>query len=56
MKMTAIPNGYDEADFADFMPLPKQRTERLSIVHAGSINAEFRDPRPLFQSLRNQPT
>jgi glycosyltransferase involved in cell wall biosynthesis len=52
MKMTAIPNGYDEADFADFAPFPKEHTEHLLIVHAGSINSEFRDPRPLFQALR----
>ena len=52
MKMTAIPNGYDEADFADFTPSPKDHFERLLVVHAGSINSEFRDPRPLFRSLR----
>jgi len=50
-KFHAIPNGYDEADFADLrLPLSSPGT-RLRIVHAGSINAQFRDPRPLFEAL-----
>jgi glycosyltransferase involved in cell wall biosynthesis len=51
-KINAILNGYDEADFA---ALPMEFTadnERMTIVHAGNINAEFRDPRPLFRALR----
>jgi glycosyltransferase involved in cell wall biosynthesis len=51
-KITAIPNGYDEADFAAVSP--RVAGERFVIVHAGSINADFRDPRPLFSSLRRQ--
>jgi glycosyltransferase involved in cell wall biosynthesis len=50
-KIRAILNGYDEADFAEATVAPASRGERLRIVHAGSINAEFRDPRPLFASL-----
>jgi glycosyltransferase involved in cell wall biosynthesis len=51
-KFVAILNGYDEADFAD-LPLPSTlRGEQLSVIHAGAINAEFRDPRPLFRALR----
>jgi glycosyltransferase involved in cell wall biosynthesis len=49
-KITAIPNGYDEADFA--AATSASRTERFTVVHAGSINADFRDPRPLFRALR----
>ena len=49
-KITAISNGYDEADFAAVAPA--SRGERFVIVHAGSINADFRDPRPLFRALR----
>lgn len=50
-KIRSILNGYDEADFSivDTAPLP--RGSRLRIVHAGSINADFRDPRPLFGAL-----
>lgn len=51
-RVRCIFNGYDEADFA---ALPDARTERsdvLTILHAGNINAEFRDPIPLFRALR----
>ncbi len=51
-KITAILNGYDEADFADPDVLARARPEQLLIVHAGTINPEFRDPRPLFRALR----
>jgi glycosyltransferase involved in cell wall biosynthesis len=51
-KITAIPNGYDEADFAGFSEFPRVRGDRFAMVHAGSINADFRDPRPLFRALR----
>ena len=50
-KIHAILNGYDEADFVGAPVAPASRGERLRIVHAGSINAEFRDPRPLFASV-----
>jgi glycosyltransferase involved in cell wall biosynthesis len=50
-KILAILNGYDEADFAA-LPPAKVSNDRLVIVHAGSINSEFRDPRPLFAALR----
>jgi len=51
-RITAIANGYDEADFAALPAPAPARSDRLLIVHAGSINAEYRDPRPLFRSLR----
>jgi glycosyltransferase involved in cell wall biosynthesis len=51
-KFSAIPNGYDEADFADLPMQSESTSEKLVIVHAGNINAEFRDPRPLFRALR----
>ena len=47
-KIRAILNGYDEADFEGVDLAPAARGPRMRIVHAGSINAEFRDPRPLF--------
>lgn len=51
-KFTAILNGYDEADFAQMPDAPAVRREQFLIVHAGSINADFRDPRPLFRAVR----
>lgn len=50
-KIRAILNGYDEADFRGITLARRTEGARLRIVHAGSINAEFRDPRPLFASL-----
>ena len=51
-KIRCIFNGYDEADFAA-LPEPKLRGDGiLRVVHAGSINAEFRDPTPLLRALR----
>lgn len=50
-KIQAILNGYDEADFAGLPTGAATRGSRLRIVHTGNINAEFRDPRPLFDAL-----
>jgi glycosyltransferase involved in cell wall biosynthesis len=50
-KFVAILNGYDEADFIA-LPDAAAAGTRLTIVHAGTINAEFRDPRPFFAALR----
>jgi glycosyltransferase involved in cell wall biosynthesis len=49
-KFHFIANGYDETDFAT-LPRNDRTSERLRIVHAGSINAGFRDPRPVFAAL-----
>lgn len=51
-KFLAILNGYDEADFQALPELVQVQQERLTILHAGSINGDFRDPRPLFAALR----
>jgi glycosyltransferase involved in cell wall biosynthesis len=50
-KFTAILNGYDEADFVALPELTATRSERLVVVHAGNINADFRDPCPLLQAI-----
>jgi glycosyltransferase involved in cell wall biosynthesis len=50
-KFSAIPNGYDEADFAA-LPTHSGSDSSLTILHAGNVNAEFRDPRPLFAAVR----
>jgi glycosyltransferase involved in cell wall biosynthesis len=49
-KITAIANGYDEADFAALPKGAPNESGRLIVAHAGSINPEFRDPCPLFQA------
>jgi glycosyltransferase involved in cell wall biosynthesis len=51
-KFHVIANGYDEADFALLPARSERPSKRLRIVHAGSINAGFRDPRPVFAALR----
>lgn len=50
-KFSAILNGFDNADFAALSPGAKQRTGKLVMLHAGSINGQFRDPRPLFETF-----
>ena len=51
-KFQSILNGYDEADFVSLPIVENADQNRLTILHAGSINSEFRDPRPLFTALR----
>jgi glycosyltransferase involved in cell wall biosynthesis len=51
-KFCAIPNGYDEADFARVPQKAGDRGDELLIVHVGSLNPVFRDPRPLFAAVR----
>lgn len=51
-KFLSILNGYDEADFTSLPDAEAPSRDRLVILHAGSINSDFRDPRPLFRALR----
>ena len=51
-KFFAIPNGYDEEDFAGVAVQAVDRGGELLIVHVGSLNPIFRDPRPLFAAVR----
>ena len=48
----AIPNGYDEGDFSHITAPAGPPGDEMLIVHAGSINENFRDPRPVFEALR----
>jgi glycosyltransferase involved in cell wall biosynthesis len=48
----AIPNGYDEEDFAAVGDLGEPSLDELLIVHTGGISQDFRDPRPMFEALR----
>jgi glycosyltransferase involved in cell wall biosynthesis len=50
-KFVVIPNGYDEEDFAA-LPAGSASGDHFLILHAGSINSGFRDPRPLFLAIR----
>jgi hypothetical protein len=50
-KFHVIANGYDQADFEALPERASGSGNCLCIVHAGSINAEFRDPAPVFASL-----
>ncbi|MCC6610733.1 MAG: glycosyltransferase [Burkholderiales bacterium] len=53
-KFTAILNGYDESDFAALPSRPVAPSRRMLVVHAGNINADFRDPCPLFESIARE--
>jgi len=50
-KFCAIPNGYDEEDFAGVAVRAGDRGDEMLIVHVGSVNPIFRDPRPLFTAV-----
>jgi glycosyltransferase involved in cell wall biosynthesis len=51
-KFWAIPNGYDDEDFAPRPMLDGSPGSELLILHTGGINPTFRDPRPLFAAVR----
>jgi len=51
-KFIAISNGYDEADFTSVLVPSAPPPDEFLIVHAGSLSASFRDPRPLFEGVR----
>ena len=44
-------NGFGRDDFAGLDDVPPHDAEHLTIIHAGAIYAERRDPSPLFQAL-----
>lgn len=50
-KFCTIYNGYDESDFSKIGIKKEQKNDKLRVIHAGSINDNFRDPRPLFDAL-----
>ncbi|MBI2527071.1 MAG: glycosyltransferase family 4 protein [Candidatus Rokubacteria bacterium] len=51
VKFAAIPNGFDEADFTALPLAERSSGDELVVVHAGNVNAEFRDPRPVFEAV-----
>lgn len=53
-RLAMIPNGYDEAVFADLpmVTIPPPRGQRtLTLVHSGILYPEGRDPLPFFTAL-----
>jgi len=48
-----LPNGYDDADFADVIPLPKSKDE-CWIVHTGSLTS-YRNPKVFYDILQDLP-
>lgn len=51
-KFCAIPNGYDEEDFESGPIRDGSPGPEMVILHAGSVNPTFRDPRPLFAAVK----
>jgi glycosyltransferase involved in cell wall biosynthesis len=51
-KFSAIPNGYDEEDFSGLPRRGGDPGTEFLILHAGSVNPTFRDPRPVFVAVR----
>jgi glycosyltransferase involved in cell wall biosynthesis len=50
-KIRVVPNGFDEADFAGLRGAAPPEA-RFTIVHAGSCQPPYRDPRGFLQALR----
>ena len=50
-KIRVVPNGFDEADFADLQGTAPPEA-RFTIVHAGSCQPPYRDPRGFLHALR----
>jgi glycosyltransferase involved in cell wall biosynthesis len=46
-----IENGYDEEEFANGMPAPRQAGGPFVLLHSGIVYPSERDPRPLFAAL-----
>lgn len=55
-KIRAVYNGYDEEDFRATSGEAEQRAaddgERFTLVHAGLLDARYRDPEPILRALR----
>jgi glycosyltransferase involved in cell wall biosynthesis len=49
-KARVVYNGYDEADVPP-AALPRERGERLELLHAGLVTPSYRDPAPLFRAV-----
>ncbi len=50
-KFCTIYNGYDETDFVHIEQKKEPQSSTFTMIHAGSVNDNFRDPRPLFDTL-----
>jgi glycosyltransferase involved in cell wall biosynthesis len=52
-RMTVIPNGYDEAAFAQLPPPTPLQNRPVCMVHSGLLYPEGRNPQPFFMALAN---
>lgn len=51
-KIEVIPNGFDEADFAGLAPAPAGGAMPATLIHAGLLDREDRNPTAFFRALR----
>lgn len=54
-RLTVLPNGYDEADFADVPPAATKYPGRVTVLHMGETYAGLRNPMPLLEALARLP-
>ena len=53
-RLSVIPNGYDEATFADLpTTAPRQSRQPLLLVHSGILYPDGRSPLPFFTAMAN---
>lgn len=50
-RLTVLPNGYDDADFAGSSPATSKYPAGFTILHIGETYPGIRDPMPLFEAL-----
>jgi glycosyltransferase involved in cell wall biosynthesis len=51
-KITVIPNGYDERDFAGVAPQPRSPGDPVTFVHAGLLDPIDRNPEAFFKAVK----
>jgi glycosyltransferase involved in cell wall biosynthesis len=50
-RVTVIPNGYDEEDFAELPSAPAATPTTFELVHTGLVTDSYRSPLPLFKAV-----
>jgi glycosyltransferase involved in cell wall biosynthesis len=51
-KTSIIPNGFDENDFKDLPETPRKEGSPVTLIHAGLLQQEDRDPVPFLRAVR----
>jgi glycosyltransferase involved in cell wall biosynthesis len=51
-KITVIPNGFDERDFLEVAPKPREAGQPVTFVHAGLLDPIDRNPEPFFLAVK----